>query len=158
MDNQNSQAHAQKLTEDLSLAVILIMLIIVFRAVLAPLVILLPAELVLQMSGHIIAGLSTHGLQVSTVTQTMLVVLMLGAGTDYGLFLAMRVREEMADGAAPHAAIESAGRYVGESITFSAGTVIAALLCLLLASFGLYSGLGPRSPWASASCCLPRSR
>jgi putative drug exporter of the RND superfamily len=143
VDNQNSQANAQKLTEDLSLAVILIMLVIVFRAVLAPLVILLPAELALQMSGHIIAGLSTHGLQVSTVTQTMLVVLMLGAGTDYGLFLAMRVREEMADGAAPHAAIENAGRYVGESITFSAGTVIAALLCLLLASFGLYSGLGP---------------
>jgi RND superfamily putative drug exporter len=143
VDNQNSQAHAQKLTEDLSLAVILIMLIIVFRAVLAPLVILLPAELVLQMSGHIIAGLSTHGLQVSTVTQTMLVVLMLGAGTDYGLFLAMRVREEMAGGASPHDAIERAGRYVGESITFSAGTVIAALLCLLLASFGLYSGLGP---------------
>ena len=143
VDNQNSQAHAQKLTEDLSLAVILIMLIIVFRAALAPLIILLPAELSLQMSGHIIAGLSTHGLQVSTVTQTMLVVLMLGAGTDYGLFLAMRVREEMADGATPHVAIERAGRYVGESITASAGTVIAALLCLLLATFGLYSGLGP---------------
>jgi RND superfamily putative drug exporter len=143
VDNQNSQAHAQKLTEDLSLAIILIMLVVVFRAVLAPLIILLPAELVLQMSGRIIAGLSTHGLQVSTVTQTMLVVLLLGAGTDYGLFLAMRVREEMADGAGVHAAIERAGRYVGESITFSAGTVIAALLCLLLAEFGLYSGLGP---------------
>jgi RND superfamily putative drug exporter len=143
VDNQNSQAHAQKLTEELSLAVILIMLVLVFRAVLAPLLILLPAELALQMSGRIIAGLSSHGLQVSTVTQTMLVVLMLGAGTDYGLFLAMRVREEMAGGADTHTAIERAGRYVGESISASAGTVIAALLCLLLASFGLYSGLGP---------------
>jgi RND superfamily putative drug exporter len=32
---------------------------------------------------------------------------------------------------------------VGESITFSAATVIAALLSLLLATFGLYKGLGP---------------
>jgi RND superfamily putative drug exporter len=32
---------------------------------------------------------------------------------------------------------------VGESITFSAGTVAAALLCLILASFGVYKGLGP---------------
>ncbi|HEY6280129.1 MAG TPA: MMPL family transporter [Streptosporangiaceae bacterium] len=143
VDNQNSQAHAQKLTENLSLLVILVMLIVVFRAVLAPLVVLLPAELVLQTSGHLIGGLSTYGLEVSTVTQTMLVVLLLGAGTDYGLFLVMRVREEMADGHSPHQAIERAGRYVGESITFSAGTVIVALLCLLLASFGLYSGLGP---------------
>ncbi|HWG62769.1 MAG TPA: MMPL family transporter [Streptosporangiaceae bacterium] len=143
VDNQNSQAHAQKLTEDLSVLVILIMLIFVFRAVGAPLVTLLPAIWVLLMSGAIIAEASTAGLQVSTITQTMLTVLLLGAGTDYGLFFIMRVREEMAEGASPHTAIERSGRYVGESITFSAGTVIVALLTLLLASFGLYSGLGP---------------
>jgi RND superfamily putative drug exporter len=143
VDNQNSQAHAQKLTEDLSILVILVMLIIVFRAVGAPLVTLLPAIWVLLMSGAIIAEASKAGLQVSTITETMLTVLLLGAGTDYGLFFIMRVREEIAAGAAPHVAIERAGRYVGESITFSAGTVIVALLCLLLASFGLYSGLGP---------------
>jgi RND superfamily putative drug exporter len=143
VDNQNSQASAQRLTEQLSALVILVMLAVVYRSVLAPLVTLGTAELVLQMTSRIIAEMSTAGLQVSTVTQTMLVVLLLGAGTDYGLFLMLRVREEMAGGAAPHAAIERAGRYIGESITFSAGTVIVALLCLLLASFGLYSGLGP---------------
>ena len=143
VDNQNSQASAQKLTEDLSILIILVMLVIVFRAAIAPLVTLLPAIWVLEISGHVIAEMSTAGLQVSTITQTMLTVLLLGAGTDYGLFLIMRVREEMARGSTPHAAIERAGRYVGESITFSGGTVIVALLCLVLASFGLYSGLGP---------------
>src|SRR5580693_7322771 len=143
VDNQNSQASAQKLTEDLSVLIILVMLIIVFRAVGAPLVTLLPAVWVLLMSGAIIAEASKAGLQVSTITETMLTVLLLGAGTDYGLFFIMRVREEIADGASAHQAIERAGRYVGESITFSAGTVIVALVTLLLASFGLYSGLGP---------------
>ncbi len=143
VDNQNSQAHAQKLTEDLSVLIILVMLIIVFRAVGAPLVTLVPAIWVLLMSGAIIAEASKAGLQVSTITETMLTVLLLGAGTDYGLFFIMRVREEIAGGATPHVAIERAGRYVGESITFSAGTVIVALLTLVLASFGLYSGLGP---------------
>ena len=143
VDNQNSQACAQQRTEVLTNLVILVMLIVVFRAVLAPLVTLGPAALVLQMSSHVIGGLSGHGIQVSAITQTMLVVLLLGAGTDYGLFLVLRVREEMARGAGPHRAIEQAARYVGESITFSAGTVIVALLCLLFASFGLYSGLGP---------------
>jgi putative drug exporter of the RND superfamily len=143
VDNQNSQAHAQRLTANLSILVILVMLIIVFRAVGAPLVTLLPAIWVLYMSGGIIAEASKAGLQVSTITETMLTVLLLGAGTDYGLFFIMRVREEMADGGFAHRAIEQAGRYVGESITFSAGTVIVALLCLVLVSFGLYSGLGP---------------
>ena len=143
VDNQNSQASAQKLTAELSDLVILVMLIIVFRAVLAPLVTLGPAVLVLQTSEHVIGGLAEHGLQVSTITETMLVVLLLGAGTDYGLFLLLRVREELARGAEPRPAIERAARYVGESITSSGGTVIVALLCLALASFGLYSGLGP---------------
>ncbi len=158
VDNQNSQASAQKLTEDLSILIIAVMLFIVFRAAIAPLVTLLPAIWVLEISGRVIAEISTAGLQVSTITQTMLTVLLLGAGTDYGLFLIMRVREEMARGATPHAAIERAGRYVGESITFSGGTVIVALLCLVLASFGLYSGLGRPSPSASRSCSSPRSR
>jgi putative drug exporter of the RND superfamily len=143
VDNQNSQASAQKRTEVLSNVVILVMLIIVFRAVLAPLVTLGPAVLVLQTSEHVIGGLAEHGLQVSTVTETMLVVLLLGAGTDYGLFLILRVREELARGAEPRSAIERSARFVGESITSSGGTVIVALLCLALASFGLYSGLGP---------------
>jgi putative drug exporter of the RND superfamily len=143
VDNQNSQAHAQRLTEYLSILVILVMLVIVFRAVGAPLVTLVPAIWVLLMSAGVIAQASKAGLQVSTITQTMLTVLLLGAGTDYGLFFIMRVREEMARGASSHLAIERAGRYVGESVTFSAGTVIGALLCLILASFGLYSGLGP---------------
>jgi RND superfamily putative drug exporter len=90
VDNQNSQAHAQKLTEDLSILVILVMLIIVFRAVGAPLVTLLPAIWVLLMSGAIIAEVSKAGLQVSTITETMLTVLLLGAGTDYGLFCARK--------------------------------------------------------------------
>ena len=96
VDNQNSQASAQKLTANLSVLIILVMLIIVFRAVAAPLVTLVPAIWVLLMSGSIIAEASKAGLQVSTITQTMLTVLLLGAGTDYGVFFIMRVREEMA--------------------------------------------------------------
>ena len=143
VDNQSAQASAERRTELLSNLVILVMLILVFRAVLAPLVTLLPAVLVLQIAGRLIAETSKTGLQVSSVTQIMLTVLLLGAGTDYGLFVILRVREEMAGGAGSHQAIERAARHVGESITFSAGTVIVALLSLLLASFGLYSGLGP---------------
>jgi RND superfamily putative drug exporter len=49
----------------------------------------------------------------------------------------------MQKGLKPKDAVVEALTHVGESITFSAATVIAALLCLVLATFGLYSGLGP---------------
>ena len=72
----------------------------------------------------------------------MLIVLVLGAGTDYGLFLVFRVRENLRAGEDPKEAVRAAVTRVGETITFSALTVIAALLSLLVATFQIYSQLG----------------
>jgi putative drug exporter of the RND superfamily len=69
-------------------------------------------------------------------------VLVLGAGTDYGLFLVFRVREELREGFDPKEAVRRAMTRVGETISFSAFTVIAALLSLLAATFQIYSQLG----------------
>ncbi len=130
------------LGQDLSILFILALLIVVFRSLLAPLLTLAPAVLVTQLAGPVIAEASQAGLPVTSLTQIMLLILTLGAGTDYGLFLVFRVREELRAGRAPHDAVSYAISRVGESITFSAATVIASLLTLLLAIFGLYSSLG----------------
>jgi RND superfamily putative drug exporter len=90
----------------------------------------------------VVAELTHAGLQVSSLSQIMMIILVIGAGTDYGLFLIFRVREEIRNGLAPRDAIVRSVERVGESITFSAGTVIAALLSLLAATFGIYSSLG----------------
>ena len=62
----------------------------------------------LQLSGSLIGGLGSLGLKISSITQLLLIVLVLGAGTDYGLFLVFRVREEMQAGRSPHEAVEVA--------------------------------------------------
>jgi RND superfamily putative drug exporter len=129
------------LGQDLSILFILVLLFVVFRSVLAPLLTLAPAVLVTQLAGPVIAQASKAGLQVTSLTEIMMLILTLGAGTDYGLFLVFRVREELRAGRAPHDAVSYALSRVGESITFSAATVIASLLTLLLAVFGLYSSL-----------------
>ncbi|HVC39643.1 MAG TPA: MMPL family transporter [Candidatus Dormibacteraeota bacterium] len=143
VDSQQSSKHSQNLTQLFSLVFIIALLLVAFRALLAPLITLLPPALVLTLSGPVIAE-STHlGVQVSVITQVLLIVLVLGAGTDYGLFLVFRVREELRRGLEPREAVIKAVSTVGESITFSALTVIVALLSLVLAQFGLYQSLGP---------------
>ena len=127
---------------DLSIVFIVALLLVVFRALLAPLLTLAPALLVTQLAGHVIGAAGQAGLAVSPLNQILLIILTIGAGTDYGLFLVFRVREELRAGRAAHDAVTRALARVGESITFSAATVIAALLTLLLATFGLYSSLG----------------
>jgi putative drug exporter of the RND superfamily len=125
-----------------SILFIILLLLLVLRSPVAALVTFVPSVVALLVSQRLIAGLGAHGLQISSVTQTLLIVLMLGAGTDYGLFLVYRFREELRAGTEPRAAVVRALTRVGESITASAGTVILALLTLLLASFGLYHDLG----------------
>ncbi len=142
VDSASKNGAQSSATQNYSVLIIIVILALVFRAVLAPIVTLLPALMVALVAGPIIAEASHLGFQVSLITQLLLIVLVLGAGTDYGLFLVFRVREELKRGNTPKEAVSRALSKVGESITFSAATVIAALLSLATAQFGLYRGLG----------------
>lgn len=125
-----------------SVIFIIVLLLLIFRAPLAPLITLIPPVLVVTAAGPLIAEAAHHGLKVSSLAELLLTVLVLGAGTDYALFLIFRVREELQGGLPSREAIIKALSRVGESITFSAATVIAALFSLLLATFQIYSNLG----------------
>jgi len=138
---QADSASAMSMIGMLSVLLIIVLLLVVLRSPLAALITLVPSVLGLLISLRFIGALGAHGLQISSVTQVLLIVLMLGAGTDYGLFLVLRFREELRAGNEPRAAVSRAVARVGQSITASAGTVILALLTLLFASFGLYRDL-----------------
>src|SRR5581483_3285881 len=145
-DASQTSQKAVNLGQDLSILFIVALLLVVFRALLAPLLTLAPAVLVTQLAGPVIGEASKAGLPVSPPTQVLMLILTLCAGTDYGLFLVFRVREELRAGRTPHDAVTRALARVGESITFSAATVIAALLTLLLATIGL---VGRAAFWPS---------
>jgi RND superfamily putative drug exporter len=126
-----------------TLVFVVVLLFVVYRAALAPLITLIPAVLSFLLAGRLVGAAAKAGLSMPSVSQQLLIVLLLGAGTDYGLFLSSRVREELARGAAPREAMIAAMGPIGEAITYSAATVVAALLSLLLATFAIYRGLGP---------------
>ncbi len=142
VDQQKQSGNTGNQVEGVAFVFILILLFLIFRSVLAPFITVIPALMSVSIAGPIVAELANHGLKVSTLAQLLLTVLLLGAGTDYGLFLVFRVRENLRAGQANHDAVVNALTKVGESITFSAFTVIAALLSLLAASFQIYSNLG----------------
>jgi putative drug exporter of the RND superfamily len=140
--NQASSNKAGNEVQNFTFLFIIVLLLLVFRSIVAALVTLIPSGLALLISFRLIGELGAHGLQISSITQVLLIVLLLGAGTDYGLFLVFRVREELREGHEPHEAVRRGIVRVGESISASAGTVILALLTLLFATFGLYHDLG----------------
>ena len=124
-----------------SLLFILALLFLIFRSVLAPILIVIPAVMVSAIASGIIGELGVHGLKISAIAVFLLTVLVLGAGVDYGLFLVFRVREEIEKGSDHRSAVIEGIHKVGESITASAGTVVVALLTVLSATFGIYHDL-----------------
>ena len=169
VDQQKASGNQGNEVQDLSIVFIIALLVLIFRSLTLALTTIAPAVFSVLISGPLVAEAARHGLQVSPLAQFLLIVLVLGAGTDYGLFLVFRVREELRAGAHAQEPVQYPGSHsllggllgdflrprraareaivtsvtrVGESITFSAATVIAAVLTLLLASFSFYSDLG----------------
>lgn len=141
-DQQKQSGNTGNEVQLISLLFILVLLFVIYRSILAPFITLIPAGLSVIIAGPLVGELGHHGLKVSSLAQLLMIVLVLGAGTDYGLFLVFRVRENLRAGQDNKEAVVNALTRVGESITFSALTVVAALLSLLFATFQIYSTLG----------------
>jgi putative drug exporter of the RND superfamily len=142
VDQQKQSGNTGNQVQGVALAFIIVLLLVIFRSLLAPFVTVIPALLSVTIAGPLVGEAAHAGLKVSSLSQLMMIVLVLGAGTDYGLFLVFRVREELRLGSEPKEAVRRALTRIGETITFSAFTVIAALLSLLAATFEIYSTLG----------------
>jgi RND superfamily putative drug exporter len=137
-----ANTHAGAITQ-FTLLFVVVLLFVVYRALLAPLCTLIPAAVSVLLAQRLIAEAARAGMSLPTVAQQLLIVLLLGAGTDYGLFLTFRMREEIRRGAPPRDALVTAVTQVGQAVSYSGLTVAAALLTLLLAPFSIYRGLGP---------------
>jgi putative drug exporter of the RND superfamily len=126
-----------------TLAVIIVLLLLTYRSPILWLLPIISAAVSLTVAQAVIYLLTQHGLVVNGQSGGILVVLVLGASTDYALLLIARYREELRRHEDRHEAMAIALRRAGPAIIASAGTVIAGMLCLLVAQSADISGLGP---------------
>ena len=127
-----------------TLAVVIVLLLLTYRSPVLWLLPILSAGVALTAAEAVIYLLTRHAnLTVNGQSGGILVVLVLGAGTDYALLLVARYREELRRHSGRHEAMAVALRRAGPAIIASAATVIAGMLCLLVADSADISGLGP---------------
>ncbi len=145
-DTNTAASESIKSTTDATIALVIVILLVVYRAPLLAMVPLVAIALAVFASlrmialGTLVPGL---GIQVINMTKVFVIVVLFGAGTDYCLFLVARYGEELARTRDRKAALEEAIRQVTHALTASAGTVIVGLGMLYFSSFAKVRSTGP---------------
>ncbi|MFJ4254979.1 MMPL family transporter [Microbacterium sp. NPDC090003] len=127
-----------------ALLAVLVILVLVYRSLLLPLVVLSTSLFALCVALLVVWWLAKFEvLLLSGQTQGILFILVIGAATDYALLFVARFREELRIAEDKGTAVMAAWKGSFEPIVASGGTVIAGLLCLLLSDLKSNSTLGP---------------
>ncbi len=139
-----------------------LILLVVYRSLLLPLVVLISAVFALGLASLIVYLLADNGvLALNGQSQGILSILVFGAATDYALLLVSRFREQLRDTENRVDAMVTAWRVTLAPISASAATVILAVLCLLFSDLNSNRGLGPvaaigiASAWLATMTFLP---
>ncbi|MCL6732381.1 MMPL family transporter [Streptomyces neyagawaensis] len=127
-----------------ALVTVLVILLLVYRSVLLPLLIILGAVFALGLACAVVYALADRGVvRVDGQVQGILSILVIGAATDYALLLTARFREELAARPDRFTAMREALRQSWGAIVASAATVALGLLALLLSDLTNNRALGP---------------
>ena len=115
-----------------SVAVIFIMLLLVYRSVITVILLLLVVGIELQVARGVVAFLGHHGMiGLTTFAVNLLVSLVIAAGTDYGIFFVGRYQEARQAGEDRETAYYTTYRGVAKVVVASGLTIAGALFCLI---------------------------
>ncbi|MER6571667.1 MMPL family transporter [Streptomyces sp. NPDC001093] len=128
-------------TELIALMAAGVVLLLAFGSVLGALVPLLVATAGLG-AGVLTVGLLSHGLTLGSIAPTVTALLGLGVGIDYALFIVTRYRTNLRAGLSAEEAAVRAMATSGRAVLFAGGTVVVALLGLLVLHIGPLTGMG----------------
>ncbi len=128
-------------TEVFGIAAAAVILLIAFGSLLAMVLPLLIAVAALG-AALLSVGLLAHLIKLSTTAPTLAALIGLGVGIDYALFIVTRHRAALQAGHPPQDAAVLAMNTSGRAVLFAGGTVVVALLGLLVLRVGFLGGLG----------------
>ncbi|MEI6725276.1 MAG: MMPL family transporter, partial [Actinomycetes bacterium] len=94
------------------------------------------------ITGLGMVGLLGHFVAIPDVAPTLATMIGLGVGIDYALFIVFRYRDELHGGATVESAIARTMATSGSAVVFAGGTVIIALLSLLVARVPILGAMG----------------
>jgi putative drug exporter of the RND superfamily len=138
-DLMTSSEEGLKKTEGITVVFILVVLLLVFRSVIAPVIPLLTVGMAYLVSQSIVGMLVDRlDFPLSNYTQIFLVAVLFGIGTDYCILLLSRFKEELAHHENVADAIVATYKNAGRTVFFSGIAVMIGFAAIGFSQFILY--------------------
>ena len=126
-----------------SIVVIFVMLLLVYRSVFTVILLLLMVGIELQVARGCVAFLGHHGIiGLTTFVVNMLASIGIAAGTDYGIFFIGRYQEARQAGEDRETAFFTTYRGVAKVVLASGSTIAGALFCLSFTRLPSFQAMG----------------
>ncbi|MBM4761693.1 MMPL family transporter [Bacillus sp. B15-48] len=126
-----------------TVAIILVLLIGIYRSPLLAIIPLFATVVVYQVVNQSVAILGAGGLEINNQTTSIMGILLFAAVIDYSLFVFSRYREELNYYEDKYEAMKVAMRATATPVLFAGGTVFAAMIILYFADFRDYQNFAP---------------
>jgi RND superfamily putative drug exporter len=150
-DHVLAEVRSVRATEWITIVLVIVLLILIYRAPLLALIPLATVFVARQVSIHLVAILGSHGyLLPFQGLQIYITILAYGAGVDYCLFLTSRYKEELKGEMHSAEAVERTVSAVGAALLASAATVIGGIAMMQFAHFGKFRQAGIAIPLSLA--------
>jgi RND superfamily putative drug exporter len=141
-DMRSSAEADARLIEPFTAVLVVVFIALYFRSAVAPWGPLVTVGMAFVMSQAVMYLIGTYVAGIHYSIRLVVFTMIMGAGSDYCIFIASRFREERLLGKPKQEAIRIAIVWAGESIATSGATVMMAFLALAIFSFPLVQVMG----------------
>jgi RND superfamily putative drug exporter len=122
---------------------VLIILLVIYRRPVTVLLPLITIGISVMAAQGVVSALTQVGLRVSALTIVLMTAMIVGAGTDYAVFLISRYHEYIRTGTDSDLAVQQALKSIGKVIGASAATVAVAFCGMVFTRLPAFTSVGP---------------
>lgn len=136
-------ARDMHLIEIATAVLVLLILLVIYRRPITVLLPLITIGISVATAQGAVSALTGIGLGVSALTMVLMTAMIVGAGTDYAVFLISRYHEYIRSGIESDRAVQRALGSIGKVIAASAATVAVTFLGMVFTRLPAFTSVGP---------------
>lgn len=142
VDTMDAVANDTSKIDPVTIMLVILLVGLFFRSAVSPWIPLLTVGMAYLTTTAAIYLLGLYVMHIHYSVMTFVLTVMLGAGTDYCIFIMSRYREERANGHSKEEAVKTSLTWAGESISTSGVTVMIGFGALMIGQYNIVRSMG----------------